>query len=537
MSAGLTDVVAAPAHSRSPPAVALQPIPPDDAAPIDFDREHPASAEDFAAVAVLAALELAADETGYALPPLWPRVLDFISDIVLPTEQHPADSLDASFIPWFVRALRSPLHRHQYGGAIGMKKVLSRQEPAAIDDAIAAGAVPLLAVLLDANNAPTTQFAAMSALSSIAGGTTEQAACVATAPDVIANFVRLLGSANTEVCEQAVSAVGNIAAVSAAQRDLLIEHGVFAKLTGILTQLDMGGHRCAMLPLRRNTTWAMSNICGVRPAPPTSAVADAIPPLVEMIRCSDADVAANALWSFAYMSDDCNTDGISLMIASGALPAIMHHLSNGAVTLVETPALRCLVNITTGDAHHIAAAVEHDAIRVLCRMLQAQVRNPRPQTTASIVSALSNIAASAPQISALLQAGVFTLIASFITSDREDIRDDCQQAVANALHRASDVEASAIVGSDSFRALLAAATTQRITPAGAEGIETALERGFAAIVSPDELSVIVGALSKDKHPHVRQHARRIIMIIQGGTAGDAARVNEEVGFRHEADES
>jgi hypothetical protein len=47
----------------------------------------------------------------------------------------------------------------------------------------------------------------------------------------------------------------------------------------------------------------------------------------------------------------------------------------------------------------------------------------------------------------------------------------------------------------------------------------------------------VGALSKDKDPHVRQHARRIHMIIQGGTAGDAARANEEVGFRHEADES
>jgi hypothetical protein len=86
LAASLTDLAAAPAQSRSPPAVALQPIPPGDAAPIDFDREHPASAEEFEAVAVLAALELAADETGYALPPLWPRVLDFLSDIVLPTE-------------------------------------------------------------------------------------------------------------------------------------------------------------------------------------------------------------------------------------------------------------------------------------------------------------------------------------------------------------------------------------------------------------------------------------------------------------------
>jgi hypothetical protein len=539
-AAGLTDPAAAPAQSALPPVVALQPLPPGDAATIEFDREHPASAEEFEAVAVLAALELAADETGCALRPLWPMMLDFLADIVLPTEHHPVESLNASFIPQFVHALRSPLYRHQYGGAIGMKKVLSPDESTPIDDAIAAGAVPLLAVLLDNDNAPATQFAALWALSNIAGGTTEQATSIVNTPGAIANFVRLVGSADSNVCEQAVWALGNIAADSAARRDLLIEHGIFAKLTALLTRLDMD--ETLPLHLRCNATWAMSNICRVSPAPPTSAVADAIPHLVEMIQFPDVIVAANALWSLAYMSDDCNTDGISLVIASGALPAIMHHLSNGAVKRVETPALHCLVNVITGDEHQIAAAVEHGAITALCTLLRAQLPTPQSHTMAVIVSALADIAASAPQISTLLQAGVFTLIASFITSDDEHIRKGCQHAVNNALHRASrSSEFTAIVVSGCFQALLAAATTQRITPAGAEGIEMALVRGFnfvATMVSLDELSVIVDALSTDKDPNVQRHAHRIHMIIQGETPGHDAEGNEEVGagHRHETDE-
>jgi hypothetical protein len=54
-AASLTDPAAAPAQCRSPRALALQPILLGDVAPIDFNRAHPASAEEFEAVAVLAA--------------------------------------------------------------------------------------------------------------------------------------------------------------------------------------------------------------------------------------------------------------------------------------------------------------------------------------------------------------------------------------------------------------------------------------------------------------------------------------------------
>jgi hypothetical protein len=80
-----------------------------------------------------------------------------------------AESLDASSIPQLIRALLSPLLRHQHGGAFGMRKVLSREKSPPIDDVIAAGAVPLLAKLLENDDTPVTQFEAASELALIPG--------------------------------------------------------------------------------------------------------------------------------------------------------------------------------------------------------------------------------------------------------------------------------------------------------------------------------------------------------------------------------
>jgi hypothetical protein len=99
---------------------------PDDAADNVIEREHPASDVEFAAVAVLATLAFETDTKGSALPPLWPMLLHFFSDFAVPTGTA-AESLDASAIPQLIRALHSPIHRHQHEGAFGMRKVLSRE--------------------------------------------------------------------------------------------------------------------------------------------------------------------------------------------------------------------------------------------------------------------------------------------------------------------------------------------------------------------------------------------------------------------------
>jgi hypothetical protein len=121
------------------PAAPLDDVVSDDADTM-IHFEHPARAEEFAAVAVLATLAYEADETGSALPPLWPMVLhSSFTDLILPVPGAGADasSSDAASIPELIRALRSLIPRHQHGGALGIRRVLyARREEALIDDII-----------------------------------------------------------------------------------------------------------------------------------------------------------------------------------------------------------------------------------------------------------------------------------------------------------------------------------------------------------------------------------------------------------------
>jgi hypothetical protein len=442
-----------------------------------IEREHPASDAEFAAVAVFAALAFETDTKGSALPPLWPMLLHFFSDFAPPTGTA-AESLGVSCIPQLIRALRSPLLRHQHGGAFGMRKVLSHRKLPPIGAAIAAGAVPLLAKLLENDDNPVTQSEAAWALTNIACDTTDHTACIVNTPGLISSFVRLLASAEHNVCEQAVWVLGSIAGDRSAHRDLLVDHGVIPQLIDILTGLEAPE---IPLTLRRSVMRTISNLFRGKPAPPLNAIASVIPCLAAMIQYPDGEVVANAMWSLWYICDR-NNDGILAVLAYGALPAIMHLVSNSAAYSswdLATPTLRCLCNIvSTGGDHYVAVAVQHGAIRALCTALRAQTRCLWSDKKEEILLALSNIAAgNAPQINALLQAGVFDLIAEYVTSDHYQLRKPSQLTIANALQGASPADRTAIIGSASFRALLSAASTassHRNGPAVVEGLETAL---------------------------------------------------------------
>jgi importin subunit alpha-1 len=326
--------------------------------------------------------------------------------------------------------------------------------------------------------------------------------------------VRLLGSADHNICEQAVWALGNIAGASPIYRDLLLKRGVLTELTHIPGRLGDSGTPVTLL---HNMTWTISNLCRGKPPPPLSAVASVLPYLTAMTQYPDSLLVADALWSLSYISDG-TSDRISAVLAHDALPAIIHYLSIDAGPAIEVPALRCLGNIVSGDEHQTAFAIDHGAITVLCAMLRAQAHNPRSETRKEILWALSNISAgNEQQVNALLQAGVFDFIADYIAMDDPIISKEGQWTVTSALQGASDADVSAIIGSTSFRALLDAASSHRICLAGVEGIATALERGFvavAAIASPDELRAIVTALYEDQDPNLLQHGLRIHAMIQ-----------------------
>jgi hypothetical protein len=474
-----------------------------------FEYAHPASDHDFAVVAVLAALATEMDATGSELPPLWPRVLHCFSNFDSSSlRMIHSPCVDAS-IPLLMRTLCSPLSRHQQAGARGIHLLLKRSG-SFIDHVVAAGAMPPLAELLDDDSVPLTQMDAVSVLAEISCFPKHTAALVKV-PGAVAGFVRLLLSANEDVCVQAARMLSNCAALlpGALRNDAL---------SNLVQVLKRSKKSTETLNLRRNVVWTISECCRAQPPPPLSVAADAIPVLVETVRNADDDVLFDSMWALAYLSQ-CGAEYISVVIESGALSAIMPHLQSRSSN-VAYRALRCLSNLLRGDNRQVALAVEHGAITALC-VLRKSRQGPSWswEWMKGILHAFGNIAGGdSQQVNALLQAGVFDFIADEVGNRgaHEDdfsgdeaaadnaavIRYESQRIVANGLRNASQADRTAIIGSASFQALLNAASSQSVGFAGIECIDLVLKQMFGnitdstAILPVSELSVLVQVLAR-----------------------------------------
>ena len=91
-------------------------------------------------------------------------------------------------------------------------------------------------------------------------------------------------SKDTNVCEQAVWALGNIAGDGAQLRDAVINGGVLDPLLSLLNPDRSDG-------FVRNVTWTISNLCrNKNPAPPDFAVKKCLPSLAQLVHQDDAEI-------------------------------------------------------------------------------------------------------------------------------------------------------------------------------------------------------------------------------------------------------
>jgi hypothetical protein len=367
---------------------------------VEHEQAHPASDDDFAVVAVLAALANRMDVTGPALRPLWPSVLHSFSHIAPPSST--AEALSVTSIPLLVRLLRSPMPRHQQAGAQSIRILLSRLDSPPIDDLAAAG------------------------------------------------------------------------------------------ITALLVQLLSRSKGDDMLNLRRAIVSAIAVCFGALSSYSVSLVAVAIPILVETTRDPDEPVVIYALCALAFISYR-GREYISVMCGGGVLPAIIRHLHRPSPLRI-TPALCCLDSILNGDDDDVALAINHGAITALCTILRSAPSDLQRSSKQEIVEVFCSLAArGAPQINALLQAGVFDLIADDARNNDEDLRNLIQWTITKALRGASDADRAAIIES-TFPALLTAASTRRVGFGGIDGIEFVLNRCAGVDIGVGELDAIMSAL-------------------------------------------
>jgi hypothetical protein len=146
---------------------------------------------------------------------------------------------------------------------------------------------------------------------------------------------------------------------------------------GPLLQNLMESTKISML---RNATWTLSNLCRGKPQPPFEWVKPALPTLARLIYSADEEVLTDACWALSYLSDGSN-DKIQAVIESGVCRRLVELLMHTSYA-VQTPALRTVGNIVTGDDLQTQVIINVGALPCLLSLLSSpkkgikKVRSP-----------------------------------------------------------------------------------------------------------------------------------------------------------------
>jgi importin subunit alpha-1 len=273
----------------------------------------------------------------------------------------------------------------------GFRRLLSLQKDPPITEVVETGVVPIFVSFLQHDRMPDLQFEAAWALTNVASGTSTHTRSVTDA-GAIPVFVRLLQSINENVKEQAVWALGNIAGDSVSCRDAVLAANAMAPLLSVLE--TTGTNKQSLL---RNATWTLSNFCRGKPAPDLDLIAPALPTMARLVLCQDSEVLSDVCWAMSYLSDG-DERRIDALLRNVPIEYLVQLISSRE-EVVQTPALRTIGNIVTGNDDQTDRVIRAGALPLLRQMLFHHKKSLRKEACWS----LSNVTAGTPlQVAAVI---------------------------------------------------------------------------------------------------------------------------------------
>jgi len=147
----------------------------------------------------------------------------------------------------------------------------------------------------------------------------------------------------------------------------------------------------------------------------------------------------DACWSLSYLCEP--PERINFLIATGALPrltVLLGHVSPN----VQTPALRCIGNVATGNAEQTEAVLACDALTAFGRLIESGKKDLKKEACWIV----SNITAgSAMQIDAVCASGLVPSLIRLVGEEEFDIRKEAAYALCNACTGGSQQTLSGLV--------------------------------------------------------------------------------------------
>jgi len=329
-------------------------------------------------------------------------------------------------LPIFIEMAKSNESDTLYQGVLGIRKILSLENPP-IQEVIDSGIILKLIELLANEAYKNIWFDSVWALTNVAIGNSDQVQ-VLVDKGIVTALVNLMDHAQGDTLDQAIWALGNIAADCVIFRNLVLQSGVIPKIVKFLKENKENK------TYSKNGVWTLSNLCRSKPKPDIALFNDAFQIFADAVNdptnSEQIEILEEALHGLSFLSEG-DDYLIQQVIDSGVVPKVVV-LMDHPHFLICYPSVLIVGNLCTGNDEQLDTLLSYDPIS----RLGEKLLSPKKMLRKNALWALSNIGAGTQsQVQQLLNHEVVMKSVVNLTNDvNKDVKREATFVMSNMVN-------------------------------------------------------------------------------------------------------